>query len=496
MSKTPDDPAPETRRMNEDEKPAADTKKKPARGRGSKKPPPPAGSASEPDGAVAAAPSTTSLDAGAGDAVNDDSVEGFDPEATITLSADQLDAQIAESIAVASDRRPAATSDEVAALTAEDDEVGVDSRAETIDISTIDHTEGLSDSLLPDSLPPQHRAPYDDGAEIEDHQALSEEDEEIAREAAATEAGEAAADDSHDIVEVSQNASPNAGEVTREHLKGLLEALIFASDKPLRAIDIARSASAPVKEVRVLLDVLKGEYVKRGIHLDEVAGGWIFRTSATYAPFVRDMATQKPVRLSRAQVETLAILAYRQPITRPEIDDIRGVDCGPVLKLLLERDLVRILGKKDEPGRPILYGTSHQFLEFFGLQSLRDLPTLREFTELNEDSRRTVEHELGEVLETAQGGLGDDPALRGSAASRTPEELAALETDGNDVAPQVADEAGSEASEEVPAKAGESEEASDDDDDDDDDDDEDDDDDDEDEGDEDEDEDEDEEKPE
>jgi segregation and condensation protein B len=136
------------------------------------------------------------------------------------------------------------------------------------------------------------------------------------------------------------------------------------------------------------------------MQLDEVAGGWIFRTNASYAPFVRDLTKQRPVKLTRAQIETLAILAYRQPITRPELDDVRGVDCGPVLKLLLERDLVRILGKKDEPGRPILYGTTTQFLEFFGMKSLRDLPTLREFTELNEDSRRTVEKELGESLES------------------------------------------------------------------------------------------------
>jgi segregation and condensation protein B len=192
------------------------------------------------------------------------------------------------------------------------------------------------------------------------------------------------------------------GTLGRDHLKGLLEALIFASDKPLRAAELAKSAAAPLKEVNLLLQILKADYSQRGVQLDEVAGGWIFRTSVAFAPFVRDMAKQKPVRLTRAQVETLAILAYRQPITRPEIDDIRGVDCGPVLKLLLERDLVKILGKKDEPGRPILYGTTSQFLEFFGLKSLKDLPTLREFTELNDDSKRTVEKELGDVLEAAQ----------------------------------------------------------------------------------------------
>src|SRR6478609_993268 len=105
----------------------------------------------------------------------------------------------------------------------------------------------------------------------------------------------------------------------------------------------------------------------------------------------------KPVRLSRAQLETLAIIAYRQPITRPEIDDIRGVDSGPVLKGLLERDLIRILGKKDEAGRPMLYGTTPSFMEVFSLKSLRDLPTLKEFTELSEESRESFEAEIGEA---------------------------------------------------------------------------------------------------
>jgi segregation and condensation protein B len=210
-------------------------------------------------------------------------------------------------------------------------------------------------------------------------------------------------------------------EVTRGHLKGLLEALIFASDKPIKPSELAKSATAPTRQVKELLEELKVEYAPRGLQLDEVAGGWIFRTNAAYAPFVRDLSKQKPVKLTRAQIETLAILAYRQPITRPEVDEIRGVDCGPVLKVLLERDLVRVLGKKDEPGRPWLYGTTTQFLEFFGLKSLRDLPTLREFTDLNEESRRTVEKELGESLESTAadaGALSTEPAAsEGSASS-------------------------------------------------------------------------------
>jgi len=187
----------------------------------------------------------------------------------------------------------------------------------------------------------------------------------------------------------------------RRHLRGLLEALVFASDSPITPKELAKLASAPQKQVRELLGELQHDYSTRGMHLDEVAGGWVFRTSAQYAPFVRDLTKQKPVRLTRAQVETLAIIAYRQPITRPEVDDVRGVDSGPVLKLLLERDLVRILGKRDEPGRPIIYGTTGHFLEFFGLKSLKDLPTLREFTELSDESRADYEDELGETPEDA-----------------------------------------------------------------------------------------------
>jgi segregation and condensation protein B len=181
----------------------------------------------------------------------------------------------------------------------------------------------------------------------------------------------------------------------------LLEALVFASDKPMKTGELARLASAPARQVKEVMGELRAEYLARGIVLDEVAGGWLFRTNAQYAPFVRELTGGRPVRLSRAQLETLAIAAYRQPITRPEIDVIRGVDSGATLKLLLERDLVRILGKKDEPGRPLLYGTTTHFLEFFNMKSLKDLPTLREFTELSDESLRVAEAELGDVLPDA-----------------------------------------------------------------------------------------------
>jgi segregation and condensation protein B len=110
------------------------------------------------------------------------------------------------------------------------------------------------------------------------------------------------------------------------------------------------------------------------------------------------LVQQKPTRLSRAQLEALSIIAYRQPVTRPEIDDVRGVDSGSALKLLLERNLIKIIGKKEEAGRPLLYGTSTDFLELFGLKNLRDLPTLREFSELTQESRDIFERRIGEPL--------------------------------------------------------------------------------------------------
>jgi segregation and condensation protein B len=192
-------------------------------------------------------------------------------------------------------------------------------------------------------------------------------------------------------------ATVPAADLSRAHLKGLIEALVFVADQPLAIGDIAKAAGrADRKLVKALADELRQDYARRGVHLDEVAGGLIFRTNPAYAPFIRDAAAKRPVRMTRAQLETLAIIAYRQPLTRPEVDDVRGVDSGAVMKMLLERDLIKILGKKDEPGRPLLYGTTHVFLEFFGLKALKDLPSLREFTELSDDSRRVYDREMGD----------------------------------------------------------------------------------------------------
>jgi len=259
-------------------------------------------------------------------------------------------------------------------------------------------------------------------------------------------------------------------DTAKKHLRGLVEALVFASDQPIKPNEIGKLAQAPSRQIKEVLEELKTEYAGRGIQLEEIAGGYAFRTNVAYAPFVRDLVGQKPVRLTRAQLETLAIVAYRQPITRPDIDDVRGVDCGPVLRTLLERDLVRILGKQEAAGRPLLYGTSAGFLELFGLKSLKDLPTLREFTELNEESKRTVERELGEELAEKQGGalpeLGDRPTMESVGVAHSQHPHANANADGEHEAPPESKELESE--EKKPAEEGAAAEEEDEDDDDDD----------------------------
>jgi segregation and condensation protein B len=192
-------------------------------------------------------------------------------------------------------------------------------------------------------------------------------------------------------------ASEDPGDLDDEsYLKGVLEALLFSADHPMSAKELARAAQIDRKRATELVELLRKEYENRGLRIELVADGYCFRTHARYRSFVQKFLSLRPVRLSRAQLETLAIVAYRQPVTRPEVDDVRGVDSGQVLKGLLERDLVKILGKKDEPGRPMLYGTSAGFLELFNLTSLKELPSLREFTELSQESRQKYEAELGE----------------------------------------------------------------------------------------------------
>jgi len=176
-------------------------------------------------------------------------------------------------------------------------------------------------------------------------------------------------------------------------LQAALESLLLVADQPLRIEKLVELTEADKAEVRQALEQLQAEYIERqgGILLEQIAGGYQLRTPAEHAELIRKLAKVKAVRFSRAALESLAIIAYRQPITRAEIEYLRGVDSGGVLKTLLDRRLVRILGKKDIPGRPLIYGTSREFLEAFGLNELSDLPTLKEFSDLEPEALGVIE---------------------------------------------------------------------------------------------------------
>jgi len=207
------------------------------------------------------------------------------------------------------------------------------------------------------------------------------------------------------------NGAPALLSHTASVLKNVLESLIFVADKPVSAKRLARSAHATIAEVQPLLDELVGDYQNRGVRLYFVAGGYQFRSAADSSEFVKTFVAPKPLRLTRAQLETLAIVAYRQPVTRPEVDNVRGVDSGSALRMLAERGLLKILGRKDEPGRPLVYGTTPRFLEFFGLSTLQDLPTLQEFSDLTEEHKTLFELRTGESIDLAAAEIAATEAL-------------------------------------------------------------------------------------
>ena len=169
--------------------------------------------------------------------------------------------------------------------------------------------------------------------------------------------------------------------------RAIIEALVFASETPLSVERIAEILAGTDKaSIDRALQELAAEHESRkgGIQIQAVAGGYQFRTRAELGLWVKKLRTAKPPGLSPAAMETLAVIAYRQPVVKADIDRFRGVDAAGPLRGLLEKKLVRIVGRKDVPGKPILYGTTRRFLEVFNLQDLSALPTLRELKELQE----------------------------------------------------------------------------------------------------------------
>jgi segregation and condensation protein B len=172
----------------------------------------------------------------------------------------------------------------------------------------------------------------------------------------------------------------------REELKSIIESILFVADGP-QTLQRFCELLDPVERqsIRDVLNELQSEYENqnRGVRLVEVAGGYQLRTAKANADWVKKFLGGRPARMGKATLETLAIVAYRQPITKAEVEAIRGVDVDGVLTTLLERNLIRAVARKDVPGRPFLYGTTPEFLQLFNLKDLSQLPTLKEMDEIS-----------------------------------------------------------------------------------------------------------------
>lgn len=187
---------------------------------------------------------------------------------------------------------------------------------------------------------------------------------------------------------ISSDDQLEAGPPPDHLLEPAVEAMLLASERALTVDELDgwldNPGSRRIREaLRRIQRRLRQE--QRGWQLVEVARGWQLRTGVAFSRWVSAMRGGKPTRLSKAALETLAVVAYRQPVTRAEIEELRGVDVGGVLRALTDRDLVTVVGRRDDPGRPLVYGTTTTFLSLFGLRNLSDLPTLRDLRALQED---------------------------------------------------------------------------------------------------------------
>jgi len=200
-----------------------------------------------------------------------------------------------------------------------------------------------------------------------------------------------------DEIDASQLTEERPVENTDTQLKAMLEAIVYVTDEPLSAQQMAAALQRPIDVVKRLLDELVAEFAEpgHGLSIREVAGGYKMATKAEHHEAVRAFVKKltPPLKLSLAALETLAVIAYKQPVTTPEIMDIRGVQGASVLQTLLDRKLIAEAGRKNVVGKPILYKTTKDFLVQFGLKDLTELPTLKEFEELGRLSVSEAESE-------------------------------------------------------------------------------------------------------
>jgi len=204
--------------------------------------------------------------------------------------------------------------------------------------------------------------------------------EEPKRESEEQPAADARADVSKDEAPAAEDVQP--GELTGEETRSIVEALLFAASEPITPPNLARlSGMRDVRELRQVIEELNKEYAaqRRAFTIEEAAGGFQLMTLPEFHPWVSKLRENEyETTLSQAALETLAIVAYKQPITRADIEDVRGVQSGYILRSLIEKGLVRVTGRSDQLGHPLLYGTSKRFLDAFGLASVEALPTLDE----------------------------------------------------------------------------------------------------------------------
>jgi len=200
--------------------------------------------------------------------------------------------------------------------------------------------------------------------------------------AESSEDADSGSDDGQDSSEPGDDAGDEVdAEAAAAALQLRVEALLFASGQALATRRLSKALKAKADDVRAALDALKVLWAEResAIELIEVSGGWRFMTRAAYHDDVARLAAKvRTEKLSPAALETLAVVAYRQPIGRADIESVRGVQCGPLLRVLLDRDLIRITGRSSEPGHPLQYGTTKRFLDHFGLASLKNLPDIKD----------------------------------------------------------------------------------------------------------------------
>jgi len=195
-------------------------------------------------------------------------------------------------------------------------------------------------------------------------------------------------------------------------LKNIIEAILLAAGRPLTLDQLlamfAENERPERGDVREAIKLLQDDYEARGVALVEVGGGYRIQIRDTMQPWVSRLWEEKPVRYSRALLETLSLIAYRQPITRGEIEDVRGVTVSTsIMKTLLERDWVHVVGHRDVPGHPAMYGTTKQFLDYFSLKGLSDLPSLSELRDLNTIGAE-LELDLSDIHELQLAPANDD----------------------------------------------------------------------------------------